>query len=214
MPVEPKVKRTIAFFDGQNLFHHVRAAFGYNYPNYSPLSLAARLCSENGYNLHEIRFYTGIPSAEDDARWNAFWSAKLLAMSRAGIKTFSRPLRYRHKTFWLSDGVEFTRTVGEEKGIDVRIAIDVMRAVRTNDLDVALLFSQDQDFSEVADEVRSVAREQDRWIKIVSAFPFSPRASNKRGINQTDWIRIDQATYDACIDPRDYRPKPKSSSGD
>ena len=28
-----------------------------------------------------------------------------------------------------------------------------------------------------------------------------------RGINGTDWIRIDRATYDACIDPNDYRPK-------
>jgi len=102
--------------------------------------------------------------------------------------------------------------LGEEKGIDVRIAIDVMRLVRTNELDVALLFSQDQDFSEVADEVRAVAREQDRWIKIASAFPLSGTASNTRGINKTDWIPIDRALYDACIDPRDYRP-PRRSSG-
>ena len=29
---------------------------------------------------------------------------------------------------------------------------------------------------------------------------------NKRGINKTDWITIDRATYDACIDPVNYRP--------
>jgi hypothetical protein len=28
-----------------------------------------------------------------------------------------------------------------------------------------------------------------------------------RSINGTDWIRVDRATYDACIDPKDYRPK-------
>jgi hypothetical protein len=88
-----------------------------------------------------------------------------------------------------------------------------MRAVRQNLADVVLIFSQDQDFSEVADEVRSVAREQDRWIKIASAFPVSPTAPNNRGINKTDWIRIDRTLYDACIDRRDYRPSPKSSSG-
>jgi len=103
--------------------------------------------------------------------------------------------------------------VGEEKGVDVRMAIDIMRMVRQNLLDVALLFSQDQDFSEVADEVRAVAREQRRWIKIASAFPFSPTASNRRGINKTDWIAIDRTLYDACIDGRDYRPTPRSSSG-
>lgn len=32
--VEPQVKRTIAFFDGQNLFHAAKEAFGYPYPNY------------------------------------------------------------------------------------------------------------------------------------------------------------------------------------
>jgi uncharacterized LabA/DUF88 family protein len=207
MAKEPEVKRTVAFFDGQNLYHHARAAFGYTFPNYSPRDLAARVCSENGFNLHEIRFYTGVPSGNDKPRWSQFWSAKLLAMSRAGIKTYSRTLRYRRKTFKLSDGVELARTIGEEKGIDVRIAIDVMRIVRTNQADVVLLFSQDDDFSEVADEVRAVAREQGRWIKIACAFPSGPRASNRRGIEKTDWIRIDRAMYDACIDPRNYFPK-------
>ena len=49
---------------------------------------------------------------------------------------------------------------------------------------------------------------QDRWIKIASAFPVSPTCSNRRGINLTDWCPIDKASYDACIDPRDYRPRP------
>jgi uncharacterized LabA/DUF88 family protein len=207
MPVEPLIKRTICFFDGQNLFHHAKAAFGITYPNYSPLALASRLCLDCGFNLHQIRFYTGIPSKNDDEFWNVFWSAKLLAMSRMGIYTFSRPLRYRKRSFKISPGVEFSRDVGEEKGIDVRIAIDIIRLVRTNELDVALLFSQDEDFSEVADEVRAIAIEQNRWIKIASAFPSSPTASNKRGIEKTDWIPINYDTYNACADPRDYRQK-------
>src|SRR5439155_21614536 len=74
----------------------------------------------------------------------------------------------------------------------------------------ALIFSQDQDLSEVADEIRLIADIQKRWIKVASAFPVSPVPHNKRGINGTDWIRIDRATYDACIDTRDYRPKTKA----
>jgi hypothetical protein len=34
-----------------------------------------------------------------------------------------------------------------------------------------LLFSQDQDFAELADEVRAIAREQQRWLKIANAYP-------------------------------------------
>ncbi len=126
-------------------------------------------------------------------------------MSRMGIITFSRPLRYREKTLKLAGGNEFSTIVGEEKGVDVRIALDVIRMVRKNELDVALLFSQDQDFSEVADEIKTIAQEQNRWIKVASAFPASLSARNARGINNTDWIPIDRASYDACIDPRDYR---------
>jgi hypothetical protein len=84
-----------------------------------------------------------------------------------------------------------------------------IRTARQNELDVAIIFSQDQDFSELADEIRALAQEQGRWMKIASAFPTSPASRNKRGINGTDWIRIDRATYDACLDPRDYRPKSK-----
>lgn len=211
MPVEPAVKRTVAFFDGQNLYHHARAAFGYSYPNYSALALASLICRNKGFHLHQIRFYTGIPTQHADPLWNAFWSAKLRTMSRMGIKTFSRPLRYRQKTIKLSQGIEYSFPVAEEKGVDVRIALDVVRMARKRELDVALLFSQDQDFSEVADEIREIAEEQRRWIKIACAFPSSRSSSNKLGIQKTDWIPIDRATYDACLDPHDYRPKPRSA---
>ena len=50
---------------------------------------------------------------------------------------------------------------------------------------------------------------QDRWIKMVCAFPVNPTCSNARGITATDWIEIDRATHDACIDPMDYRAKLK-----
>jgi uncharacterized LabA/DUF88 family protein len=97
---------------------------------------------------------------------------------------------------------------GEEKGIDVRLALDALDSAHRNEFEVALIFSQDQDLSELASLIRLVASFQNRWIKIASAFPDSAGASNRRGINRTDWCPIDQATYDACIDPRDYRPKP------
>jgi hypothetical protein len=45
-------------------------------------------------------------------------------------------------------------------------------------------------------------------IEIASAFPFSPASRNKRGINSTNWIKLDRGIYDAGIDSRDYRPKP------
>lgn len=45
-----------------------------------------------------------------------------------------------------------------EKGIDLRIGLDVVRLARNGDLDVAVVFSQDPDLAEVAHEVRDIAR--------------------------------------------------------
>ena len=97
--------------------------------------------------------------------------------------------------------------VGQEKGIDVRLALDVISCSRRNMCDVALIMSQDQDLSELAREVRALSREQQRWIKIACAFPASASSRNQRGIDGTDWIRIDRAMYEGCIDTRDYRPR-------
>jgi uncharacterized LabA/DUF88 family protein len=195
--VEPDIKRVEFFIDGQNLFKGAEEAFGYNFPNYSPMRLATRICQDRpGWNLGDIHFYTGIPARDKDPKWNQFWAAKLLKMSRRGIKTYGRPLRYRRKEIKLAGGVSISTDVAEEKGIDVRIALDVIRQALRETYDVAVIISQDQDFSEVASEIRVIAAEQDRWIKVASAFVDGN--PNFRGIQGTDWIRITREVYDAC----------------
>jgi uncharacterized LabA/DUF88 family protein len=188
MVVEPTHKRTVAFIDGQNLFHAVKMAFRYYYPNYDVNALARAVCKQKGWDLVKVRFYTGIPNQTEDPYWHHFWRYKLRVMGgEQKIHIYSRVIKH-----------------GKEKGIDLRIALDVVRMAYRGEYDVALIFSQDQDFSEVAEEIRVIAKEQDRWIKVASAFPDAPDVI---GIAKTDWIKIDKATYDSCIDRRDYRPK-------
>lgn len=207
MPAEPAIKRAVAFFDGQNLFYAAKYAFGYSWPNYDPKLLAESVCQTQNWQLQETRFYTGIPSQQDDPFWNHFWTAKLAQMGREGIWTYSRHLKYRNQTVPLPGGGTTTVLVGSEKGIDVRLALDVVASARDNTCDVALIFSQDQDLSEVAEEVRTIAQQQNRWIKLACGFPVSPTYSNTRGARKSDWVRINRTTYDACLDRRDYRPK-------
>lgn len=209
MPKEPKQKRVVAFIDGQNLFYAVKKAFGYPYPNYDPLKLAKKICELKTWDLAETRFYTGVPDQTDHPFWHHFWSAKLAVMGTRDIYTFSRRLRYRNQTVLLPDGSSTTTLVGQEKGIDIRIALDIVRFARKKLFDIALIFSQDQDISEVADEVKAYSIEQKLWLKLACAFPVSPTYHNTRGINGTEWIKIDRATYDSCLDPNDYRPKLK-----
>lgn len=207
MPAEPHVKRTFVFIDGQNLYWAARHAFGYHFPNYDPLALARIVTQSRGWELDTVHFYTGIPDIHDNDTWNKFWTAKLAVMGSRGVATYARHLKYRNQTIRLPDGTSTTILVGQEKGIDIRIALDVVRMARLDMLDVALIFSQDQDLSEVVDEVRRISIQQNRWIKIACAFPVSPTSINKRGINNTEWIPIDRKTYDACLDKNDYRPK-------
>jgi len=206
-PSEPQLKRAAVFVDGQNLYYSIREAFGYFSPNYDILKLAQAVCERQAWQLAQTNFYTGVPSALDSDSWHHFWVAKLGAMGHQGIKVFSRPLRYRNKAILLPDGTATVTMVGQEKGVDVRLALDVVRCVYHRQCDVIILFSQDQDLSEVADEIRLIAKEQNRWVKIASAFPISPTSPNRRGVNGTDWIRFDRALYDACLDKKDYRPK-------
>jgi len=205
MPVEPATKRAVTFFDGQNLYHCAREAFGFTYPNYDVMALSRYICKTHDWELKQVRFYTGYPSLGDDPYWHNFWEKKLLSITRQGAFKYTRQLRYRMKKFKFGSGVEIEQMVGEEKGIDIRIALDLVRLARNGDYDVAVVFSQDQDLSEAVDEVRAISMSQARWIKVVSAYPLGNSSLNKRGINKTEWIKLGRAEYEACIDQTDYR---------
>ena len=207
---EPAIKRAVAFFDGQNLYHHAKAAFGYHHPNYDPKKLFDAVCAMRGYRADGVRFYTGRPNQVKEPMWAGYWAARLLAMRRSGILVTDRPLRYRSIDAFDEHGAPIIKEVPEEKGIDVRIALDVVRLARSNQYDVGVIFSQDQDLSEVANDVREIGADQGRWIKIASAYPTSSTATAGRGLDKTDWIPIERDVYDQCIDPRDYRPKSKA----
>lgn len=209
MPDEPLAKRAAIF-----VYHAVRESFGYTYPNFDVLALAQAVCRLRDWKLIQVRFYTGVPDSDDNPFWNYFWTNKLAMLGRQGVTTYARPLRYRNQRVRLPNGAEHTFLAGEEKGIDVRIAIDVIRMAHAGEYHVGIIFSQDQDLSEAAKEIRSIAREHGRWIELACAFPLSPTTRNRRGIDRTDWIPIDRETYDACLDRRDYRPKKPLQSND
>jgi hypothetical protein len=126
-------------------------------------------------------------------------------MGRRGVHVFSRELHYHNDTTILPDGTTMTVPVGREKGIDVRMALDIVRLAISGAYDVALVFSQDQDLAEAALEVRDVSAAAGRWIKVACAYPWSPNAGKQRGINNTEWIRIESDMYSAALDLRDYR---------
>jgi uncharacterized LabA/DUF88 family protein len=215
MPLEPAIKNVMAFIDGQNLYRHAKEAFGYHHPNYDPVKLHKAICEERGWRPTLTRFYTGVPSQIESPMWAAYWSNRVLALKRVGVSVTTRPIRYHKEKVIGSDGNPILQpdgsfkmvTVPHEKGIDVRLALDLVSLARKRQFDIALIFSQDQDLQEVVQEIWDIAREQDRWIKVACAFPAGSNASSGRGIDKTDWCPMEKAFYDQHLDPRDYRPK-------
>jgi uncharacterized LabA/DUF88 family protein len=204
---EPNLKRALAFIDGQNLFHAAREAFGSRYPDYDVMRLSRAVCSAHDWELCGVRFYTGLPGRREAPFWHHYWSAKISVMRRLGVDVYTRRLAYRRKRALLPDGTPGEVTVGEEKGIDLRIGLDILEAVLLGHCDVVLLFSQDQDFSEVSRRLPIVAARDRRWLKMASAFPAGGTSRNRRGVHGTDWVPLDQTTWNACRDLRDYRPR-------
>ncbi|MCX7022817.1 MAG: NYN domain-containing protein [bacterium] len=208
MRFEPPIKRTAVFIDGQNLFYSVCEAFGYTFPNYDVSRLAEEICRNNGWQVLSVNFYTGVPSAKDDPFWNSFWQNKLKIMGKRGINVYSRYIKYREKAFNCPNcGIDFPVRFGQEKGIDLRLAIDAIRMARNNEYDVCIIFSQDQDFTELVKELKSISMDEDKWLRVVCAYPVSQKKTNTQGIHGTQSIEIDKKLYDLCIDPLDYRPK-------
>jgi uncharacterized LabA/DUF88 family protein len=207
MIAAPEKQYAMAFFDGQNLFRHAKDAFGHFHPNYDPIKLHAAVCAQHGWTSNLVRFYTGVPNAIEDAMWTAYWSNRVLAMKRTGIVVTTRPIRYHKETIVEADGAERVITTPQEKGIDVRLALDLVARARTREYQVAVIYSQDQDLCEVVQEVKQIAAEQGRQITLACAYPVGPKATYRRGIDKTVWFGMDETFYNACLDPHDYRPK-------
>ena len=178
--------RVIAFFDGQNIYHCAKTSFPGASDDYNPQRLAALISQKQGWSLVQTRFYTGVPDPKRDKRGADGWNRWLLCMRNDGCITISRRLKYNVG-------------VGREKGIDVRIMLDLTRLTLDRHMDVALVFSQDNDFAEVAREIHALNRKQGHFIRIASAYPFSTRTVNRRGINHTMWVQFNRTDWDSCL---------------
>ena len=193
--------RTIVLIDGQNLFHLARNAWApdppdrkspYAWPSYDIEALAnALVAARSGRNLAEIRFYTGVPERSVDAFWHGFWSNKLRYLSSRGIHVYRGRVNQGR----------------QEKGVDVSLALDLVQATHERRYEAAIIVSQDWDFGPAVRLAKMIAKQQRRRLVFESAFPVRQGSSSLRGVPGTTWLPINQATYDACRDRRDYRPQ-------
>ena len=186
---------TIVFFDGQNIYRSALSAwrtdasdtYVYTWPSYDVEKLATAVTSKTkGRKITQIRFYTGVPTSFQNSRWNRFWVEKIKHLESQGIEVYRGKISAHN----------------HEKGVDVKLAIDLIRLTYEKKYELAIIFSQDRDFEPAINLAREIAGDQSRQLMFESHFIIG---DSSRGIPGTTWLPIDKTTYDACSDPNDYR---------
>jgi len=158
--------KAIIFIDANNWYHNVKKWFKPS--DISIKKVAELICSNFNYDLIEIRWYASIPSIKDGEAMYYKHMSFLSHLQKYGVKVITRKLQTLSnkeilgKKKELIDSLDLCKVCKpiveenflsladikrKEKGIDVWIAIDMIRlAVLEDKCDACVLISGDADF--------------------------------------------------------------------
>lgn len=122
-----------------------------------------------------------------DSPKHGFWTNKLDYLETQGVHV------YRGRV----------NSSGQEKGVDVSLALDLVQATYEQWYETAIIVSQDADFGPAVFLAKNIARVKGRLLLFESAFSVgsgTPRG-RRRGVPGTRWVHIDQTIHDACCAP-------------
>lgn len=207
------------FIDGQNITIGARYAFGHG--NMHPLLLGRALAGDD--ELVEIRYATGIP--DEDVDRDRFESERRRhdLMVSTDVVVLERVLRYRWQ--WdirdrdLPDPEEHqgevrkarvkSRNRGQEKGVDVWLALDAITMCTRADIDTVIIASADSDLDLIPDHLRMMPGHGDTKVVQARVLPAGKRLWENDAYD--DVVAIDEAIFEMAKDDFDYsRPIPES----
>lgn len=173
------MKRAIIFVDANNWYHNVKKYFEPGSVNV--LKLAHLLCNIKGYNLAGIRWYSSVPSIVDGESMYYKHMSFLQRLERNGIKVIKRKLqrlsneevlKKRKETIGNLDlcknckpivesvFLDVTELKKKEKGIDVWVAIDIIKeSIIENNCEACILISGDADFVPALNLIQNKGKE-------------------------------------------------------
>ena len=138
--------RVVVFIDGQNVHQDFRRAFvvdSHGVPStvgaFNPMLLARRLvaCGPDfeDWTLAEVRVYVGSSIAEHQSTAAAAHDRQMAAWRSWGVVPRARPLSY----------LGWPAMKPHQKGVDVELAVDVVRMAVAKDYEIGIIASTDTD---------------------------------------------------------------------
>ena len=210
---EPENLRVISYMDVQWFFRAAKFAYGFPLPNSNPLKLTNALAAENKWEVVRSRAYIDVPSPDESEFWHNLWRIRINDFDNAGIATTHFIQRN-----YMAVAVDQNRSqsnannnqqgktlpkvcVRSEHDVFATMAMEMVSDFLQGNMDVIVIFSNERKYGVIVDYLRFLARKQDRYLKIVSAYPYTYEAHGKQaGIDRTDWLRIDGEVMRTCTD--------------
>ncbi len=210
------MKKAIVFVDANNWYHNLKKWFK---PSDIDIKKVVDLIAEKkSFDILEIRWYASVPDIEDNKINYIRHMNFLSSLKKRGIKIITRKLqklstrelkKKREDLLNSWDLCKFCKPIVEEsfldvadhnqkeKGIDVWIAIDMVKEAINNKIDCAILISGDADFvpafnliKEIGKEILSSSVPRGYSNEIRQKFPYL--ILNRETLNkcQRDWKEI------------------------
>ena len=171
-------KKAIVFVDANNWYHNVK--YWFKPSNVDITKLSNLIYHKKNIDVLEIRWYVSMPSLKDDQLTYKMQRAFLGHLQKKGVKIITRKLqrlstkelkKKRQELLSSWDLCEKCKPIAEEsfldiadhsqkeKGIDVWIAVDMVKEAINNKIDYVVLISGDADFVPALKLVREVKKE-------------------------------------------------------
>ena len=201
--------RVAVFVDYQNVYEDLRRAFGPTAMlptdgQFWPDVLAARLVARGpdfeDWLLDETRVYLGRAAPDRNPKGAAAHDRQTQAWRDRGIVVRPRPLQY------------LAGQPPRQKGVDVELAVDVVRLAIEDRFDVGIVVSTDTDLLpalEAVDVIRGARRTPRTCAVSYSGLPKQLQFPDLRG-RQPYVFRVTAADYAAIHDPMVYVPRAPS----
>jgi uncharacterized LabA/DUF88 family protein len=203
--------RLCVFIDYQNTYMRARECFGspqtladFTFGQVLPRRLAVLLrqraeAAGKDRELVAVKVYRGEPDAERSRVGQAacqrqvrFWEAQAM------VTPVTRPLHYRPTRWQGGQPVEWEV---REKGIDVMIAVDMVRGALADEFDVAVLMSADTDLIPAAEAVLDAGK----WLEFAAWRPDVGWSTHLRIDGRQTWCHhLRRADFEAVSDRTDY----------